>query len=117
MATRMTPKNDCEILLGNAENMLNDLGKCLDTAFDKNKTKMNVVGSIFSLGKSLTKLTFNAGYCAVKNAPKAVVAVASAKRELVNALEDEYNQYQKQLKEDALNEKIKQLQLKKPTRV
>jgi hypothetical protein len=41
-----TSNSDCDILLGNAENMFNDLGKCLDTAFDKNKTKMNVVGSL-----------------------------------------------------------------------
>ena len=106
------PSSDCDILLGNAENMFNDLGKCLDTTLDKNKTKMNVVGSIFTLWKSLTKLTFNAGYCAVKNTPKAVVAIAAVKREIINSATDEYNEYQKQIKKDALDAKILQLKLK-----
>ena len=105
-------KNDCDVLMDNAESMFSDLGNCFDTAFDEKKTKMNVLGSIFSLGKSLTKLTVNTGVCIVKNTPKAVVAVASVKRELVNTLEEEVHGYQKQVKLDALDEKIKHLQLK-----
>ena len=105
-------RNDCDIILDATENVFSDLGNCFNTAFDENKTKMNVLGSMFSLGKSLTKLTANAGYCVVKNAPKAVIAVASVKREIVTAIEDGIQDHQKQLKEDALNEKIKQLRLK-----
>jgi len=105
-------KSDCDILLGNTENMFNDLGNCFETAFDDKKTKMNVVGSIFSLGKSITKLTFNAGVCAVKNAPKAVVAVAAVKREVVSSLEESIKEHNKKKQEDALDEKIKQLSFK-----
>ena len=105
-------KNDCEVLFDSGKDIFEDLGNCLDSALDDKKTKMNVVGNIYSLGKSLTKFTFNAGYCAVKNAPKAVLAVASAKRGLMTAIDDEINEHNKQLKESALDEKIKQLRLK-----
>ena len=84
----------------------------LQKAFDDKKTKMNVVGSIFGLTKSIGKLALNATGCAIKNAPKAVVAVAAAKRELVTAIEDEIHEQNKQAQKDALDEKIKQLGLK-----
>ena len=103
---------DCDILVSKAENTLYDLESCIDSVFDDKKTKMNVVGSIFRFGFSLTKLTFNAAGCAVKHAPKAVVAVAAIKREIVDDLENEWNKIQKEQKEEALNEKIRQLQLK-----
>ena len=107
-----TQNSDCDILLGNAKGVVNDLSGCVSTVFNEKKTKMNVARSIFSLGKSLTKLTFNAGYCVVKNTPKAVVAVAVAKREFISAIEDEIREHKKHQKEAALNEKIKQLRLK-----
>ena len=105
-------ESDCNILLGNTENMFNDLGNCFETAFDEKKTKMNVIGSIFSLGKSITKLTFNVGVCAVKNAPKAIVAVAAVKREVISAVEEGIQEHNKKQQEDALDEKIKQLSFK-----
>lgn len=105
-------KSDCDILLNNTEDVFKDLGSCFESAFDEKKSKMSVVGSIFNLGKSLTRLTFNTGVCAVKNTPKVVVAVAAAKRELVNSIEEEIHEQQQQAKRDALDAKIKQLQLK-----
>ena len=105
-------KSDCDIIFDDAENMFNDLGNCFDTAFDKRKSKMNVVGSIFNLGKSLTKLTVNAGVYTIKNAPKAIVSVAAVKREVVTAITEEIHEHKKQVKIDTLNEKIKQLGLK-----
>jgi len=105
-------QDDCDVLLDSFEDTIGGLGNCFDTMLDERKTKMNVIGSIFSFGASLTKLTFKVVGCAIKNTPKAIVAVAAVKREIVNELESDYNQYQKELKEDALNEKIKQLQLK-----
>lgn len=105
--------NNCEILIEGAEDSLKRLGNCFESAFDEKQTKMNVVGNIFGLGASLTKLALNTTGCAIKNAPKAVVAVASVKREIVNAIEEEVRETQKQHKEDALEEKIKQLKLKK----
>ena len=105
-------QGDCEVLLDSFEDTIGDLGNCFDAMLDEKKTKLNVIGSIFGFGASLTKLSFKVLGCAIKNTPKVIVAVAAVKREIVNELESEYNQYQKELKEDALNEKIKQLQLK-----
>ena len=107
-----TNKSDCDVLITEIEDVFSGLGNCFDTAFDDKKTKMNVIGSIYGFGKSLTKLVFNTTGCAIKNAPKAVVAVASAKREVVTAIEDEWSQYKKEQKEEALSEKIKLLRLK-----
>lgn len=104
--------SDCDVLLDGIENVFQDLGSCLESTFDDRKSKMSVVGGLFKLGKSLTKLTFNTGVCVVKNTPKAVVAVAAVKREIVNTVEEEVHEYQKQQKVDALNEQIKQLKLK-----
>ncbi|MDQ7060904.1 MAG: hypothetical protein Q9M43_07085 [Sulfurimonas sp.] len=56
---------------------------------------MNVVGSIFTFGFSLTKLTFNVAGCAIKNAPKAVVAVAALKREMIDIGTQEWSQFKK----------------------
>lgn len=105
-------QSDCDILIDGAEDSLKKLENCFDDAFDDRKTKMNVVGSIFGFGASLTKLAFNATGCAIKNAPKAVVAVAAAKRELVDAIEEEVRETQKKIKKDALDAKIQQLRLK-----
>ena len=104
--------NDCDFLIGKLEHTLDELENCFDAVADEKRTKMNVVGSIFSFGASLTKLTFNVAGCAIKNTPKAIVTVAAVKREIVADLESEYKQFQKELKEEALNEKIRQLQLK-----
>ena len=106
-------RNDCDVIINGIENSVEDFGNCFVSLFDEKQTKMSVVKNLFKFGGSLTKLTLNTTSCVVKNVPKAVVAVAGAKREVVNALEDEWNQYQKEQKEDALNEKIKQLSLKK----
>ncbi len=106
-------RTDCDVFIDHAEETIGSFGECIESMFDERKSKMNVVGNVFGFGKSLTKLAFNATGCAIKNAPKAVVAIASAKREFITAVEGEYRGYQKQQKEDALSEKIKQLQLKR----
>ena len=105
-------KSDCDIILDSAENMFSDLGNCIESTFNEKKTKMNVVGSIYRFGKSLTKLTLNTGYCAIKNTPKAVIAVSSMKRELVESIEEGIENQKKQAKKDALDAKIKHLSLK-----
>jgi len=105
-------RSDCDVLIEGAEDVFHDVESCFENAFDERQSKMSVVGSLFNLGKSLTKLTLNTGVCAVKNAPKAVVAVAAVKRDVVNAIEEEIQQQQKKAKQDALDAKIKQLQLK-----
>ncbi len=105
-------KSDCDVLIDNAESMFDDLGNCFDTAFDDKKTKMNVVGSIFGLTRSIAKLALNTTGCAIKNVPKAVVVVANAKRELVTAIEEEIHEHKKQVQIDALDAKIKHLRVK-----
>jgi hypothetical protein len=109
---KQVKKTDCDVVIDNIENVFDSLGNCLESAIDDKKTKMNVMSSIFGLGKSLTKFAFHTTTCLVKNTPKAVVAVAAVKREIVTGIEEEYRDYQKQIKEDALDEKIKQLSLK-----
>lgn len=52
-------QNDCDFLMNKVENTFEDLGDCFETITDERKSKMNVVGSIFNFGFSLTKLTFN----------------------------------------------------------
>jgi hypothetical protein len=105
-------KSDFDVLIDNAESMFDDLGNCFDTALNDKKTKMNVVGSIFGLTKSVAKLALNTTGCVIKNVPKAVVTVASVKREIVTAIEEEIYEQKKQAQKDALDEKIKHLRLK-----
>ena len=107
-----TQNSDCDILLDNAESIINNFGSCIDSMFDKKKTKMNVLGGIVDIGTSLTKLAFNVTGCAIKNAPKAIVVAVAVKREVINAATEGYNEYQKQQKHDALDAKILQLKPK-----
>ena len=102
-------------MINKLEHTLYDFENCLNTVVDDKKTKMNVVGSIFKFGISLTKLTANVAGCAIKNTPKAVVAIAAIKRDIVDDIDSEYTQYQKKLKEDALNKKISELQINRLT--
>ena len=108
-------KNDCDIIIDSLEDTFSDLGDCFESVFDSKNSKRGVFGSLFSFTKSLTKLTFNTTSCAIKQTPKVIVAVADVKRELINGIEKEINEFQKEQKENALNDKIKQLKLKKRT--
>ena len=105
-------RSDCDVIIDGLGNTFDNLGNCLESIVDEKQTKMSVVKNIFKFGGSLTKLALNTTSCAIKNAPKAVVAVASVKREIVHAVEDEWTQYQREQKEEALEQKIKQLKLK-----
>ena len=108
--------NDCDLIVNNIENTFSSLENSLETVIDDRKSKMHVVESIFGFGKSLTMLTLNLTSCAIKNAPKLAVAVAATKREVIEAGTNDWNQYQKELKKEALYEKIKQLKPKQKTR-
>ena len=109
MSLKKTKKRDCEIIVDNIGDVFSNVGECFETVFDEKKKTSGIVGNIFGLGASLTKLGWNVGSCVVKNTPKAVVAVASAKRELVEVIEDGYKEHQKQVMKDALDQKIKRL--------
>jgi hypothetical protein len=104
---------DCDVVINRFEHTLLNLENCFETVVDDKKTKMNVVGSIFGFGFSLTKLTFSVAGCVLKNTPKAVVAVAAVKRDIIDSVTQEWNQFKKEQQEEALNEKIKQLTLKR----
>ncbi len=110
---RRKKRNDCDIIKNDFEDVFGSLGECFDTAFDKKKSKMQVVGSLFGFGKSVVKLGWHGGTCAVKHTPKAIATVADAKRKVTDGITEEYTKYQKELKEDALNEKIRRLKSNK----
>jgi hypothetical protein len=103
---------DCEIILNNVEDVFGELGNCIDTTFDEKKSKTSVVKGLFGLGKSLVKLTFNTGKCAIKYTPKAVVAVAAIKRDIVTSIEEEMQEQRKQEQIEILDKKIQQLSVK-----
>ena len=105
-------KKDCDVILDNVEDVFSELGNCLEATFDEKQTKVGVLKSLFGFGKSLTKLTFNTGKCAIKYTPKAIVTVASVKREIVTAIQEEIKEQKKQAQMEALEQKIQQLAIK-----
>ncbi|MCD6653567.1 MAG: hypothetical protein LT067_02195 [Sulfurovum sp.] len=109
-------KSDCEVILKDVENIFGSIGNCFDTALDDKKSKMQVVGGIFGIGKSLLKFGWDAASCVVKHTPKAIATVANAKRELTDTIQEEYRNHQRQIQEDALDEKIRQLKYNKQER-
>lgn len=108
-------RNDWDELTNGVEEVFSDLGSCIDDAINIKETKAGVVTSLFNLGGSITKLAFKTTSVVVTNVPKAVAVVAGVKREIVDGIEEGVREYQKQQKEDVLDEKIKQLKLKKPS--
>ena len=110
-------KNDCDVILNDIEGVFGNLGNVFDSAFDEKKSKMQVVGNIFGFGGSIIKLGWNAGGCAIKHTPKAIATVASVKRELTDTVTEEYYKYQKEQKEQALEDKIAQLKHKSNTKL
>ncbi len=110
-------KSDCDLILDDVENIFGNLGNIVDSTLDDKKSKMQVVGSIFGFGGSVIKLGWNAGGCAIKNTPKAIATVASAKRELTDTITEEYYKHQKEQKEKALEDRIVQLKHKPNTKL
>lgn len=105
-------KSDCDLILNDIENVFGSMGECLDNAFDDKKSKMQVVGGIFGIGKNILKLAWNGTTCAVKHTPAAVVTVAKYKKDLVDTVTEEYHNFQKEQKEDALDTKMAALKKK-----
>ena len=110
---RRQQKSDCDLLLNDVENVFGSLGNSIDAAFDERQTKMDVAKGVFGIGKNLLKFGFNGTKCVVKHTPKAIATVADAKRKLTDGISEEYTKYQRELKEDALNEKIRRLKSNK----
>ena len=106
-------KTDCEVIEDSFEDVFSNIGECFNRAVDEKHSKMSVVKGLFGLGRSVVKLSFDGGKCAIKQTPKVIATVAAAKREVVTAIEEEVTAYKKQAKEDALDEKIRALKIKK----
>ena len=106
-------KNDCDLLLNDVENVFGSIGKCIDAAIDEKKSKWEVTKEVFGIGSSLMKFGFTGTKCLVRNTPKALATVASVKREITDTISEEYVKFQKEQKEEALEEKIKQLSYRK----
>ena len=104
-------RTDSDLILYDIENVFGTIGNCLDNVLDEKKTKRQVVGGLFNISKSLIKLGVDGTKCIIKHTPKAIVTVTNAKRELTESITEEYSKYQKEMKEDALNEKIKKLKI------
>ena len=102
-------QSDCDVIKNDFENLFGSIGNCFDTVFDEKKSKMQVVGSLFGIGKSIAKTGWDTGSCAVKHTPKAIVTAAKYKREFVNSVTEEISKVQKQMKEDELDDQIKRL--------
>ena len=103
-------RSDCDIIKEDFGDLIGSIGECLETAADKNATKMDVGASfLLGVGKNFLKLGFDGTVCAVKNTPKAIATVADAKRKLIDAGTEEYYKVKKEREEQILEEKIRQL--------
>lgn len=109
---RNKKQNDFKLILNDVENVFGSISECIDVSLDEKKNKMQVVGSLFGIGKSVVKFGWDATSCAVKHTPKAIATVANAKRELTETITDEYQKFKKEMKEKELEEKIAQLKRK-----
>ena len=68
-------KDNCKVIIDDFGNVFGDVGDCLTTVFDENKKTSGLFGNLFSLTKSVSRLTFDVGSCVVKNTPKAINAI------------------------------------------
>jgi hypothetical protein len=96
---------------GGVEEVFNDLGVCVNDTINIKEKKYGVIKSIFNLSGSITKLAFKSASAVVINTPKAVVAISDIKNVLVDSVEEGVREYNKQQKENCLDEKIRQLKI------
>lgn len=75
-----------------------------------------IVGGLWDLGSFITKAVVQTGSFAIKNTPKAIVAVADTRRKIVESVVETYEEIQKEEKEkefdDEFAKKIEQIKLK-----
>lgn len=105
-------KSDLEIIGNGFENVMVRLNECFETSVDDKKSKMNVVGSVFKLGKSIAGLSWHLGRSAIKHTPRALATVAAAKREVITVIEEEVHEHKKRIQQEALDAKIRALKIK-----
>jgi len=104
-------KNDCDILLDDLSNFGKSLERSFDTITSERATKTAIAGSLFGIGKSLTKLAWDAGKCTIKHTPKAIATVSEAKQKLIEASTEEYYTFKKEMLEEELNNDLARLRL------
>ena len=75
-------KKSCEIIQDDIGGVFSDIGNCFETVLDEKKKTSGLIGNLFSLTKSVTKLTWDIGNCAVKNTPAAIDVISELKKEL-----------------------------------
>jgi len=102
-------KHSCDILVNDIENTFENLGYFFDALADDKKTKMKVVESLFKVFGNFIKFVWHSIFFTIKYTPKAIVSIANVKHEIVDEILNSHNEYNRQFKENALNEKIKKL--------
>ena len=106
---RRRKQSDCDIIMDDFSSLGSSLEGCFNTLLDERQSKMKKAGSLLGVLGSTGKLLFHGGSYAVKKTPKAIATVASVKREVTETIVNEYQQYQKELKKQELEDKIKLL--------
>jgi hypothetical protein len=96
-------KNDCDILMDDLSTFGKSLERSIDTMTSNHTTKTAIAGSLFGIGKSLTKLAWDAGKCTIKHTPKAIATVSEAKQEFIEASAEEYYTFKKEMLEEELS--------------
>jgi len=109
-------EKDLEEIGDDISGVLEGLGDSLGAAFDKEDKARGVVNGLLKLSSSAIKLTWGVGSLAVKNTPKAIVAVAEVRRGFSESIAETYEEIQREQKEkdsdDEFKKKIKQIKLK-----
>ena len=112
-ATVQPSRSDCEILRDDFEGVFESLETCVETLVDERRGKGAVVGSLFGILGSTSKLLWHGTGCAIRHTPRALATVASVKREIVETVTEELRQIEKERREREIRERI--LELKKRT--
>ncbi len=80
-------KKSCEIIQDDIGGVFSDIGNCFETVFNEKKKTSGLVGNLFTLTKSVTKLTWDIGSCAVENTPAAIDALSELKKDFNSSIE------------------------------
>lgn len=96
--------------------MFEGLGYSLEAVFEKKDKTSGVVNGLLKLSSSAIKLTWGIGSLAVKNTPKAIVAVAETRRKVAETIAESIEEIRQEEKEkefdDDFTKKIEQIKFK-----
>ena len=91
------------------------LGDSLGALFGKEDKTRGTVNGLLKLSSSAIKLTWGVGSLAVKNTPKAIVAVAEVRRGISETIAETYEEIQKEELDDKFTKKMELIKLKQKT--